>query len=281
MPDQVARQLANAPLVFVITAIRFESLEALPSWIADIQEELRERLPMYRRIRQQVTPQGFELAVEPNDFDPAQVGSAWSMSSVDFQTSAQFAKNVLTFSTKSYTTFDQFAEQLSSVLFALISRAKRIHVSQVGIRYVDHIRVIDGSGVEQFMPKELLPHQPEVDGLRFRSTASTTTYTCGDHFLNVRFSTGAGMPVMPDDLLPMHLATSKPTAGVFELAQMGANEGVLDTDCVAADLGPKVMTDVEIVELLRDLHTHANKYFRSVQTEQAKKAWEGVNQEMP
>lgn len=276
MPDSAARLLANAPLVFVIAAIRFESLEALPSWMAEIQDDLRDRMPLYRRIRQSVSQAGFEVAIDPPDFDAQHASSAWIMSTVDGLTSAQFAKGALIVHTRSYHSFVEFAEVVRLALEALLMRAKRIYVGQVGIRYLDHLRAANGDGVDKFVSGQLLPHVPNMAGLSFRNAVSTTTYNCGSHLLNVRFGKGAGMPVIPEDLMPAYLSSSKLSpSGIISFDAMKDDEGVLDTDCTAADLGPQVMDQDQILALLDELHVTANSYFRSVTTEHATDAWGG------
>ncbi len=276
MPDSAARLLANAPLVFVLAAIRFESLEALPSWMAEIQDDLRDRMPLYRRIRQSVSQAGFEVAIDPPDFDAQQANSAWIMSTVDGQTSAQFAKGSLIVHTRDYHSFSDFADVVRMALDALLLRAKRIHVGQVGIRYVDHLRATNGYSVDKFVPSQLLPHVPNMDGLALRNAVSTTTYSCGSHLLNVRFGTGAGMPVIPEDLMSVYLSSSKPgPGGIVHFDAMKDDEGVLDTDCIAAELGPQVMDQERILELLDQLHVTANGYFRAVTTKHAADAWGG------
>ncbi len=280
MPDNAARLLVNAPVVFVLAAIRFEPLESLPSWMADIQEGLRERMPLYRRVRQVISPQGFDLAIDPQDFDANQPASSWVMSSIDGQSSIQVSKSALIVHTRQYKTFTQFSELVQIALSGLLKHAKRIHVSQVGIRYIDHLRVIEGVGVDKFVPSQLLPHVPNIDGLAVKSATSTTSYSFGEHLLNVRFNTGAGMAVIPDDLMAVYLSSTKPgPGGIVHFQTLSPDEGVLDTDCLAAELAAQVMDEETILDLLDRLHVTANQYFRAVTTSEATDAWNGANAE--
>lgn len=280
MPDNAARLLANAPVVFVLAAIRFEPLESLASWMADIQEGLRDRMPLYRRVRQVISPHGFELAVDPLDFDANHPASSWVMSSIDGQASIQVSKGALIIHTRRYSSFTEFAELVQIALGGLLKHAKKIHVSQVGIRYIDHLRVIEGVGVDKFVPAQLLPHVPDIEGLALKAATSTTSYSCGAHLLNVRFNTGSGMSVIPDDLMPVYLSSSKPgPGGVVQFQTLSPQEGVLDTDCLAAELAMQVTDEQSVLSLLDQLHVTANKYFRAVTTSDATDAWNGANAE--
>lgn len=280
MPDNAARLLANAPVVFVLAAIRFEPLESLPNWMADIQEGLRDHMPLYRRIRQIISSQGFELAIDPPDFDANQPASSWVMSSADGQTSIQVSKSALIVHTRRYSSFSEFSGLVQIALSGLLKHAKRIHVSQVGIRYIDHLRVIDGVGVDKFVPSQLLPHVPDIEGLVLKNATSTKSYSHGEHLLNVRFNTGAGMSVIPDDLMAVFLSSTKPgPGGIINFQTLSQDEGVLDTDCLAADLAAQVMDEQSILSLLDQLHVTANQYFRAVTTSEATDAWNGANAE--
>lgn len=280
MPDNAARLLANAPVVFVLAAIRFEPLESLPSWMPEIQEGLRERMPLYRRVRQVVSPQGFELAIDPLDFDPNHPAASWVMSSIDGQASIQVSKSALIVHTRQYTSFTEFSELVQIALDGLLKHAKRIHVAQVGIRYIDHLRVIEGMGVDKFVPVQLLPHVPDIEGLELKNATSTTSYSCGEHLLNVRFNTGAGMSVIPEDLMAVYLSSTKPgPGGIVNFQNLASDEGVLDTDCIAANLASQVMDERNILSLLDRLHATANQYFRAVTTSEATEAWNGSKAE--
>lgn len=280
MTNIAAGSLANAPVVFALAAIRYESLELLPNWIGDIQEELRDQLPLFRRVRQTIGNQAFQLTLDPPDFDGNDPGSSWVMSTLDGKTSVQFSKSSLIVHTKEYSTFKNFAHHVGAALTALIKYAKRLNTSQIGIRYIDHIRVMNGMGIDRFVPDRLMPHVPDVEGLEIRGGVSVTTFGRGSDLLNVRFSSGNGMPVIPEDLIGLYLSNTRPEqGGAFTFPSLKPQEGVLDTDCIAPDLGGVVLSPEEIHNVLDRLHATANAYFRAVTTQEAADAWHGSNRE--
>lgn len=275
------RQLANAPLVFVIAGVRFESLEALPNWVPAIQDELRKWFPSFKRVRQTASASGFEMAVDPQDFDPAYVGSAWVFSTSDHKAVITLFKTGLVLHTTDYSVFANFAEALKRAVTALLRAADGVvNITQLGIRYIDHIQSQHGMDVGKFIVSGLMP--AEVSSrLAVKNSSSFASYVEENTgtTLNVRFNIGEGGPVIPQDLLPPYMLSSMPVSpqdGMFQFPMLASREGSLDLDALNASVNGRVISADELVAEVDRLHRVANDYFYSVITPEARKAWSSV-----
>ncbi|WP_295948534.1 TIGR04255 family protein [uncultured Xanthomonas sp.] len=276
---QQTRQLANAPLVFVVAAVRFEPLEALPNWIPAIQDEVRKTLPAFRRIRQTPGPFGIEMAVDPQDFDPSHPGAGWLFSTSDHKTTMTLFKAGLVLHTTNYSVFSNFADLLGSLVEALQRSAAVLNVNHIGVRYIDHIQPRHGMDVTRFIVSSMLPQQA-LTGLFVQNSSSFASYRSAvdgeKTILNVRFTLGEGSLVIPQDLLLAFATNASPSAiheGGFEVQTLEAGGGVLDLDAVNGQIGGEALNAKEIVAEVDRLHRVANDYFDAVITGEARRAW--------
>jgi uncharacterized protein (TIGR04255 family) len=273
------RQLANAPLVLAIAAVRFESLEALPSWIPSIQERVRKALPSFRRMQQIMTPRGLEIALDPSDFDPEKSSSSWLFSATDFKTVITIHKGGIVLHTIEYKIFQDFSAVLRVALDALMTSAEVLNVNQIGMRYVDHIQPQHGMDTKEFIVNSLMPNKSQGN-LTVQNASSSATYISTESTpnatLNVRFSIGDGEPIIPHDLAVAHAVASVGNAAeevFYHPRQLEDGAGVLDMDAGLDDLGGKSMSTAHILEVVDRLHRVANDYFDSVITSEARRAW--------
>lgn len=271
------RQMANAPLVFVIAGINFEALEALPLWIPTIQNELRKWFPSFKKVRQGANASGFEMAIDPQDFDPEYLGSAWVFSTTDHRTIVTLFKTGMVLHTTKYTVFSHFEEQLRIALKALLNAADGIvNVTKVGIRYVDHIQPQHGMDLDKFIVSSLRPAQVSSD-LTVKNSSSFATYAMEDlnTTLNVRFNLGEGGVVIPQDLMPPYILNSLPSSlqGTVPFQMLQAGEGSLDLDAVNGNMQGASLSLDDLAAEVNRLHRVANSYFDSVITPDARRAW--------
>lgn len=271
--------LANAPLVFVLTAIKFMPLEALPNWIPDIQEALRDRFPVFSRLRQAQTPQGFEVSIDSPDFSPEHPGSAWLFTNAERTITVQLSKSALVMHTTAYLRFADFASDLRFAFDVLLSKARLLNVESAGIRYIDHIQPKGNRSLADYVPKELLPfdwhgHARVVGG------TSVNSYRIGTDLLQVKFRTGQEFNILPEDLAPAYFSgrdLSKLTSAPPLMEKLGPSGATLDTD-VSAELSGKRMGASEVIESVDRLHGIANLFFREACAEAAFADWQEESQ---
>ena len=265
--------LDDAPLVFVLAAIRVLPLESLPKWIPEIQEGLRDELPVFSKMRQAQTPQGLEVSIDHPDFSPDQPGSAWLFSNPERTLTVQLSRVSLVVHSISYDRFSNFAASLQLALDSLVSQARRLNIEMVGIRYVDHIRPADGRSLEDYVPKELLPYKWKSPATVIGGM-SVNSYSLGDARLQVNLRTGAGNPVIPEDLLPAYMSGKEVAQlDTSSIQRLDGNSGTLDMDASRQNMGGKQMDVSELVKLVDELHVVANSFFRNVCTDVAFDDW--------
>lgn len=269
--------LKRAPLFYVLTATRFQSLELLPKWIPEIQNSLRERFPVFNRLHLSPGPGGVQGHVDGPDFDPESATSSWLFSRADRTLTVQVSKASLVLHTRNYLTFDAFLDEIRFAYEAILQQAKQIDVVQAGIRYVDLIEPRDGSSLREYVkPGFLALDEKFVEGGEAVASAAVTTYRVDEDIVRVSFATGTEVLAVPEDLIPAFLTG-------FDLAQasavhpivgkLKAGQAILDTD--AAWQGSERMSFNELEPLLSRLHGRANLLFRNMCTDAAFADWQG------
>ena len=258
-----------APLVYVLTVIRFQQLEALPSWIAEIQNALRERLPVFHRFHQENTSGQIGFAVDPPDFKADAAGSAWIFSKPDRSLTVQIAKGVFIVHTRNYNGYVGFADDVQFALAAFMSSSKNLDVDVIGIRYLNHLQAGEGKSLSDILPESMLPHA----AVKWNSDAklvggtSFSFYDLEGDKLRATVWTGTEANVIPDDLLVTYITGLKFDALTASndppINKLEANEATLDSDALKQYKPPQRMDANFILGEIERLHTHANKFFRA------------------
>ncbi len=274
--------LPTAPLYFVLSGVRFKLRESLPAWIGPIQESLHEAgYPHLSRVRQSAGNGGMELAIDPEDFDPAHPGAAFLFSSNDRTSSIQIHKSGLTVFSKSYMRFDQFVSGLSSAVEAILSSSKYLEIETIGIRYLDFIRPRDGEQLSEYVSGGLLPFQPSWEGWdgRVLTGAHMSSYKIGDDRLSVRLL-GEGNPVVPPDLAMAFLSSLNLAEGLNSdpIPMIGNEQGTLDIDAFRDGFLLHAGEVKQVEDEVRRLHDVANKFFRKVCSDHAFSRWNEESQ---
>ena len=129
--------LANAPLVKVLTQVRFPVIAKIGTseGIQGFQERLRARYP--------VTRQESPLALIVGPAGPIQSqlqGTVWRMSEADGPWTVVFAQDFVALETSSYSTRDDLLERWREVLDALSTLDPGpVVYDRLGVRYVDRV----------------------------------------------------------------------------------------------------------------------------------------------
>src|SRR3990167_9143735 len=267
--DNLVAQGRKAPLVFVLTSVRFQQLEALPRWIADIQDILRSRLPIFQRFHQDTLPgPQIGFAIDPPDFKPDAPGSAWLFSKSDRSLTVQISKGVFTVHTRAYDGYAGFAEDVLFALSAFMASAKEVHVDSAGIRYLNHLHEENGRGLSEILPPSLLPHPAEWnEKASLVAGTSTSVYDLDEDKLRGTVWTGAEVNVIPDDLAVAYITGQNLEALVNSneppIAKLSQNEATLDTDAFRLYVPTRRMQSEEIMVEIERLHRHANEFYRA------------------
>lgn len=266
-------QLKHQPLFYVLASIRFQPWMKLHDRIPEIQDLLRERFPVFDQIALASGP-------GPGMFNPFQQNeppkpNRWGFHSNDRRIGCQISMDQIVVHATHYEGFSGFSEQVRFVVDAYVSIAKRMDVNVIGIRYLDRISPKSGERMSDYMPKELLPFQDEGNSYSLLAGHTQSSYKTQDGVLQARFWTGSGMMAVPDDLVPLFMLTQDLSQNMPTLPQLQEGDGILDTDSIWQSPVPPQMTSENVIEKLRDLHRHANGFFRKVCSDHAFSVWQG------
>jgi len=133
IPDEIP--LANAPLVRVISQIRFPEILSVqqPEFVAPFQEALRGTYPVLRR------EQARALVVGLNGLSSAKQQIAWRFSDVEGIWGVSLTADFVALETFKYSSRADFFDRLRTVLEALDKHVGPKLVDRLGVRYVDRI----------------------------------------------------------------------------------------------------------------------------------------------
>ncbi|MFT3763593.1 MAG: TIGR04255 family protein [Pseudoxanthomonas sp.] len=270
--------LKNSPLVMVLAAVRFQPIELTHKWIPEIQEALRDKLPIFSKYRQRVTPVGPQIEIDPSDFDSMDPTSSWLFSRPDYSLTAQVGRDMLVVHTKSYKGSKQFLGDIAEILGVLLGHARHLDVTFGGMRYLDHLRPQNDHVLEDYLPEKLLPLKSWHLDAKFVGGVNVASYLIGADRLQARVFVGEEFAVIPDDLMPVYFTgvdVKRLNQGQVFVHRLQPGEASLDMDCFAALEQAQRSGTSEVIELLDRLHAKANLYFRTVCTDTAFLDWGG------
>ncbi|NYH08188.1 MULTISPECIES: TIGR04255 family protein [Pseudomonas fluorescens group] len=271
--------LANAPLIYTLSVVRFSPLLLLSKLIPEIQHKLRDCLPEYFQMARSISP---SPNMEPN---------SWAFLDRELKYACVLSQDHLVLQSISYLHFDEHRELFKRCLDAVVEFAGNLDVLGIGMRYVDRIEPLEGECLSQYLPVELLPLEnaqiPIMKAGKVTKPAgvSTTTYHFDPEFLHIRCWRQQGMWV-PEDVmeLAMVFEIARQTRHTHTSQRMGqsitsvfqptsASGALLDTDAYLPFAPTERLLTSDVVERLEGLHTMANTAFRSVATDYAFQAW--------
>jgi uncharacterized protein (TIGR04255 family) len=262
--QRVSRKLAKAPLVHVITQVRFASVLSMGQSVARIQERLKE-MGFVRFQKSQIQ----NISFVPGSPPKVEAQERWDFTDRDRQTGIVLAQDFVALHTSKYETFDVFGELFGRAVQIVSTEAPVELAERMGIRYVDLIRPGKDETLEDYLHPGLLgfPFSELKDepignwALRNEAVVQTTQGT-----LIVRCTSASKDQFLPPDLMPPVLEYN---------VRLEADEraAILDTDHFA--IVDKDFKAEALLEQLDLLHQTASKVFRIAVTESALRNWGG------
>lgn len=250
-------KLERSPLQLVLVQVRFSPVTAMREYVPPFQDKLRKSgFPGFMKEQiQQVT-----FGPEP----AAETSTRWSFMSRDKREGVVLTEDFVVYETTFYDVFEKFTGRFLEVLTELNAAASISFASQVGLRYVDVVRSLDGHAPDWFVREQF--HGLSANGIgqsitnQFLSVVRTA-----DGVLKLKTLDGKGPDFMPPDLDTTRLE--------FDLKlQEDDSFRILDFDHVwkgEIDFDP-----TEITRRMWALHGSIEKIFRATVTEGALKVWE-------
>jgi uncharacterized protein (TIGR04255 family) len=276
VPHPSTGPLSNKPLFYVLASLRFQPWMMLPAKIAEIQDALRDQLPLVNQIVvgsmliSNAAPGG-ENSLPPATARP----TAWAFHALDRSVGCQIAADQLVIHALKYETFEQFASTIRFILSVIEPHIRHFDVGAIGIRYLDKVAPRDGESLSDYMHQEFLPRSVSPSDLEPIGGMSQTLYRTQSGILQARFWTGENYVSVPDDLVPLYLLTQDLSSNLSPLTPLTKGSGILDSDSIWSSPSPVRMNSSDIIEKLRSLHTHSNQFFRSACKPHAYRVWKG------
>lgn len=268
--------LLQQPLFYVLASVRFQPWMLMHTKIAEIQDTLRDRFPLFNQIV--VDQAAFQLSLgwaESPTLTPPKP-TAWAFHSSNRRLGCQISADQIVVHSRDYTSFESFAETVQFVVSAVEMHARQFDVGAVGIRYLDKITPRDDESLSDYLPETFLPATLTESGFQAIGGMGQTMFKTESGVLQARFWSGDGYMTVPDDLVPLYILTHEfESQGVMPITPLKVGNGILDSDSIWLSQQPSRMDTSGLVAKLRELHKHANKFFRSVCSEHAFKVWKG------
>ncbi|MCQ4282057.1 TIGR04255 family protein [Pseudomonas stutzeri] len=258
--------LAKTPLKYVLASVRFAPWPLVAKKMDEIQDELRDVLPLMHHIRIEV-PEG-----QPQSAGMGQ--DAWMLADADKDYCVQFSKDQIIFFTKTYSHYKGFAERNSRALGVLYKYMKFIDVHNAGIRYIDHIKPHDNEKKSDYICDKFLP--PAINDLSISGGHIISHYKSGSYDLRVNVLGIPGSFPIPQEMVSLPLILNGPDKP-FQVEALGQEDFIADMDAITMYEHPKRLPKDELENVLNELHNVANKFFRHKDffTEHAFNVWKG------
>lgn len=148
-------RLVNAPLVFVITQVRFAPVAKMDdqAYIADFQDRIRKHYPLFTSEQVSLPPL-FQQAMAPGSSIPSQM--FWRLHSLDGAWRVILTRDFLALETSAYSTRDDFLARWTTVLDAFNASFRDITGIRFGLRYLNRIQGEELSRLDQLVRPEAL-----------------------------------------------------------------------------------------------------------------------------
>lgn len=257
-------QLPNAPLAYVLGAVKFERQLTLDKHIPALQERLQAEFPRFQTVNEAIIQIDATGEAAPQN---TQI-TRYQFASADNRHGVVLNRETLVFHATAYSNYEAFSQRLEGVLKNVGAELKHLFVRRVGLRYVDVLIPEDGETPDAYvsaglrsMPTLSLPSQ-------YHSGLVISEFKMEKGSLVVRYATARGRLGLPPDLQPLLLAEP-------HIMQRAVPDsiltGLLDFDRFVPQ---EVSFEAAYVKSVFDsLHDDLSVAFRGLTTDHAKQVW--------
>jgi uncharacterized protein (TIGR04255 family) len=257
-------QLPNAPLAYVLAAVRFDAQLALEKHISALQERLQADFPRFQP--------GYETVVQINAGGGAmpQTVSAqrFDFASADNRRGIILSRDTLAFHATAYRTYEDFGERLGVVLAHVGAELKHLFVRRIGLRFVDIIVPEEGETPDDYVVPGLRCLPALTVPSRARSGLAISEFQLEEGTLVIRYATAGGPIGLPPDLQPLVLAEPDVLRRITPATPMSA---LLDFDRFAPL--EETFDASQLKDRFDRLHKDHSVAFRQLTTEHAREIW--------
>lgn len=259
-------RMNKAPVYFVIGQVRFNTILALDSFIAGIQDAMRkDGYPDFQKSVQAT----FNIAFGPSSEGtipqvPVNQAARYTFSDIEKMTGFILEQSALSFQTTEYETFEVFSEKLMKGLAILHDHVALNYSERIGLRYLDAVCPAKEETLTDYLQTCVLGLADKLDGDLVFSFSETRTNTLAAALIS-RVIIQTGKIGFPPDLQPMFLNLAK------RFSTFDGRHGVIDTDG-AFEIRERF--DLPSVEKrLQSIHNEIDTSFRATVTDKALEIW--------
>ena len=257
-------QLPNAPLAYVLGALKFERQLTLDKHIPVLQECLQAEFPRFQPVNEAIIQIGASGEAAPQNMQSMR----YEFASADNRQGIVLNQETLVFHATAYSNYEAFSQRLEWVLKNVGEELKHLFVRRVGLRYVDVLIPQEGETPDAYvnaglrnMPTLSLPSQ-------YYSGFVISEFGMGKGSLVVRYATARGRLGLPPDLRPLLLA--EPDI-MRRAVPDNIVTGLLDFDRFVPE---EISFEASYVKSVFDsLHDDLSVAFRDLTTDHAKQVW--------
>lgn len=263
----MGKKLKNAPVYFTIAQVRHNPILSFESFIAGIQESMRNAgYPDFQR--------GFEVAFKlaagaeaaGSQPPPPLRAERFSFTNIERTRGFLVQQNAISYQATDYDTFESFSDEFLKGL-EILHKALRLDFSErIGFRYLDAVVPRQGEDLSQYLVPEVLGIGARVKDRVFAYSFAETLMLLGDTSKVVaRVVVQQGPLAFPPDLNSEALVVAK------RFGEINQRHAIIDTDGYKE--GREVFDTAKVRGHLTKLHEEIVTAFRASVTDFAWKAW--------
>jgi uncharacterized protein (TIGR04255 family) len=261
----MGQKLSNPPIFFSLIQARFNPLFALESYVARIQDRLRqEGFPDASKNPVQIINLNVTAGGAPQGLIPVTQSIRYIFGNRDRSSGFILDESALTFQTTSYDTFEVFLAQFLVGLRIVHDVAGLDFIERVGLRYLNAISPADDGELSEYIAPSLLGLKGNLRGSLAHAFSETHVRSDSLHLL-VRAVIRDGEIGFPPDIAPVTLEVTQ------RFREIKGEHGILDIDGWREARENFNLKQVE--SRLIKIHDGVEEAFLAAATEHALKVW--------
>lgn len=257
-------RLADAPLVVVLSEVKFAPILTMDVSIPSIQDHLRRQgFPVFERHATH------EIRISADEAPKFTALPRWVFGNKERDNFVVITESSVALETTNYSIFEEFTEGLETALDVVQKEVQPAFTERVGLRYINSIEPKVEQTINYYLRpsmRGLSPEQLGVESLLWRVETAGEIPNVGE--IRVRLhQTQSNSRLPPDVVAP-------------ELGETGSDgDGVkttLDIDCSAkeqTDFGSELL-----ISKFWQLHNYTDKAFRAAVTPEALREWGDIDE---
>lgn len=253
-------RLSNAPVVYVLTQIRFSAVLRMEEYVAEIQEELRGEYPRYEQQRIDT----IEIGSQGPSATPG-TANRWLFKDKTDVSGFVLDQSSLVFHTSHYTDFPDFKARVMAGASVVQGIANIPIIERVGLRYVDLITTGEDETLDQYVTPGLLGFSLNALDLKTNINQQLVSARTKAGHLIIRFTRGRLSSPLPPDL-------SMLAPKIQRTPKSNRDSAILDTDHFSEKNVD--FTSDRLEKIVTDLQAPIGGIFKAAITDYAVRKWE-------